>query len=71
MSDNLESIGAYAFSGCTNLSTYYFYTDTPKLTAYETFNNSYNLTIYVPTDYYSNYRTDVYFKRYNSYLIQN
>lgn len=71
MGNSLESIGAYAFTGCTNLATYTFYTDVPKLTAYATFEKVYNLNIYVPANYYNNYNTDVYFKRYNSYLVEN
>lgn len=71
MNNILESIGAYAFNGCTNLSTYYFYTDVPKLTGFDTFDTSYQLQMYVPTDYISNYRSNTYFKAYSNYLVAN
>ena len=71
MSNILESIGAYAFDGCANLSIYYFYTDVPKLTGFDTFSTSYQLQMYVPTDYINNYRTNTYFKAYSNYLVAN
>ena len=71
MSNILESIGAYAFDGCTNLSIYYFYTDVPKLTGFDTFSTSYQLQMYVPTGYINNYRTNTYFKAYSNYLVAN
>ena len=71
MSSALESIGAYAFDGCTNLITYYFYTDVPKLTQFDTFATSYQLQMYVPNTSIDNYRSDTYFKSYSRYLKIN
>ena len=71
MSNGLVSIGAYAFDGCTSLITYYFYTDIPELTQFDTFNKTSQLQIYVPSEYINNYRSDTYFKGYSNYLIAN
>lgn len=71
MSNTLESVGAYAFDGCTSLTTYYFYTDVPKLTAFNTFNETNGLSMYVPSSYISNYQSNTYFKEYSTYLVRN
>lgn len=68
---SLETIGAYAFDGCTSISSYTFNSDVPTLTAYDTFNKDSLVYMYVPGTSLNNYRNDVYFKEYTSYLLSN
>ena len=68
---SLETIGAYAFDGCTAVTIYTFNSDVPSLTAYSTFNKDSLTNMYVPTSSLNNYKNDVYFKEYTSYLTGN
>lgn len=65
---SLETIGAYAFDGCTSIITYTFNSDVPSLTAYDTFDKNSLTSISVPSTYLDNYKNDSYFKEYINYL---
>lgn len=68
---SLKIIGAYAFDGCTSITTYVFNNDVPSLTAYDTFDKDSLTNMYVPSTSLDNYKNDVYFKEYTSYLKSN
>ena len=66
---DLKTIGAYAFDGCSSINTYVFNgTTVPTLTSYDTFNKESLNSIYVPSTSLNNYKSDVYFKEYTTYL---
>lgn len=65
----LKTIGAYAFDGCSSVNNYVFNgTTVPTLTSYDTFNKESLNSIYVPSTSLNNYKSDVYFKEYTTYL---